>query len=88
MEKNEYIGNGKRNASLATYIERHELQLETCPFCGADGELDNTHTPHYFVQCTGCGAEVGDQVNGRNYYSIRAHQNSIRAACDAWNRRN
>lgn len=87
MEKKVHIGNGKDHKKLAPYIEKIELQLETCPFCGADGEIDNTHTPHYWVQCTGCGAQVGDQCSERNYYSLRSHQNSIRNAADSWNRR-
>jgi Lar family restriction alleviation protein len=58
-----------------------------CPFCGStDLELQNTHTPHYWIECQGCEAQVSDPGHGRRN-TLPAHRASKAAVLAAWNRR-
>lgn len=58
-----------------------------CPFCGGPGVIENTHTPHYWVECESCGCRVSDPDHGGPYFSIQAHLDSIANAARAWNTR-
>lgn len=79
---------GSDHPKLSTLIVKAQKLLLPCPFCGSPGELQNTHTPSYWVECTSCGAQVSDQLFHENYHSLDAHKASIQNACIAWNTRN
>lgn len=58
-----------------------------CPFCGSAAEIENTHTPSYWVECTECGCQMSDQLSHDLYDDIPTHMVSITNACKAWNTR-
>lgn len=65
-----------------------------CPFCGGvKVEVWNTHTPYYWAQCEGCGAEIGGSYKpSREHFQSResarrAHVRAFRSAMEAWNTR-
>jgi uncharacterized Zn finger protein len=72
-----------------------ELQMIACPFCGSDEvTVHNTHTPYYWAECEGCGAEGPQTRNGdawRRSMSKAAaeslHREAFHAAIAAWNER-
>ena len=60
--------------------------LKPCPFCGcAEPELNNTHTPSYWISCPACTAEVhGEMPSG---VSRRSHRAGVVSAIEKWNDR-
>lgn len=79
--------NGKNEPELQPLIEAAEQKLKPCPFCGGIAEMENTHTPSYWVECTDCNCQVGDQMSHELYDDIPTHKMSIQNACNAWNTR-
>ena len=75
--------------TMTAVMERGSDDLaELCPFCGcSDIELTHTWTAHYWMECTGCGAEVSDPKSGGNHRNPKAHIASAKRALKAWNRR-
>ena len=81
------------------FIDTHELAQKTgnlpmilaCPFCGDEAFLMNTHTPSYWIECGGCGAEVSDVIgtysNEKEHQSNKLHRESAIRAIANWNRR-
>lgn len=68
--------------------------LRPCPFCGCtDGlTVENTHTPHYSVECESCEATgPSNEDSGTPIFSKRgastAHKLAFRSAIDLWNKR-
>lgn len=78
--------NGKMTPALKPFIEAQEKTLMPCPFCGSQAEIENTHTPHYWVQCLFCEAEVSSPTSYIDE-SNAAHKVSILGAVGAWNKR-
>jgi hypothetical protein len=61
--------------------------LKGCPFCGKHQvELQNTHTPHYWMECQYCGCEIPDPKSS-NGKGVRAHRASALRAIEAWQHR-
>lgn len=53
-------------------------QLDACPFCGStDLSLLNTHTPSYWIECEGCGAEVHGEMPDGGGGEIHTHEGCI-----------
>ena len=74
---------------LDKYANARKGNLLPCPFCGElkDLEIKHTHTPHWWVECNHCGAEVSAQF----YVEGRTRKNnikSIKGAIEMWNTRN
>lgn len=72
-------------------------KLKPCPFCGEFDdclELQNTHTPSYWVACLNCSAEVHGDYFGEAYDFDRecgghlpSHEKAKASAIAKWNRR-
>jgi hypothetical protein len=62
-------------------------ELLPCPFCGGvDLEIQNTHTPSYWIECHGCEATAHGEYGGDR--KTRAnHRRAFLSAVRAWNRR-
>lgn len=78
----------------ATYDPAKHGKLKKCPFCGsADLEVNNTHTPSFWVECLNCSAEVHgdyDSANDKPSSFLERCDLYIRALVSAvtcWNRR-
>jgi hypothetical protein len=79
------------NESKAPHFNFHlqpfaQQQMKPCPFCGHKPELANTHTPHYWMECTGCGCQISDPRSARGT-GERSHRASALRAIEVWNRR-
>lgn len=60
--------------------------MRPCPFCGHKPELQNTHTPSYWLACTGCRCELHDPRSARGD-GMRSHRASALRVIEAWNHR-
>lgn len=59
-------------------------KMKPCPFCAhKSAVLANTWTPHYWVECDSCGAEISDPRSARSD-SLAAHRASAMRAIAAW----
>ena len=69
----------------------NRLSVRSCPFCGHSAELQNTHTPCYWVECSNCGAQITADIhsyrNEKEHYSKKLHKESALRAIELWNRR-
>lgn len=71
------------------HLTKKDLNLvfDRCPFCGSyDIELCNTHTPSYWVECEGCGAQIHGP-HSEYEDDARGHIDSANSAANAWNER-
>lgn len=75
----------KEGEHIDIELENTEI-LELCPFCGSEGEIVHTWTPHYSIRCIGCEAEVGDPESWSEN-TEETHLESAKRAIAAWNRR-
>ena len=60
-----------------------QRSLKKCPFCGHVPELNNTHTPSYWMECNGCGCEISDPRHATGE-GERSHRASALRAIKAW----
>lgn len=69
--------------------------LDACPFCGSSElALLNTHTPYYWIECEGCGAEAHGEIpdgGGGKIHTreecIELHRLAMASAVAKWNAR-
>lgn len=75
------------NEELNKAVEQLESTLEDCPFCGNNGEIDNTWSLCHWVQCVECGVKVDDPKGKGEEGTVEEHIKSAERARDAWNKR-
>lgn len=83
---------GGWSGTLAYDPAVHE-EVAPCPFCGSEEvEINNTHTPYYWLECQGCNARMdadsfdfGRMTTEREWKD--AHTESMRSAIANWNAR-
>jgi len=88
------MDNVGQNTSIQLRLDYNERnQLTQCPFCGGDDiELENTHTPSYWMECQNpdCQAQVhgayGSQLEGK-ISEMKRHRYSAESALLRWNTR-
>lgn len=67
--------------------------LKPCPFCGStDLEVNNTHTPSYWVECNNCEGEISGEYPADDTFineeaHTAMHETAIRSAVRWWNTR-
>ncbi len=96
----EVFGNDQHGFSATGESTPEDVaRLAPCPFCGGrDLEIANTHTPHYWVRCEGCGAEKHDNSDPPDGSAVRdarksreatkaAHEAAVERAVAGWNTR-
>jgi hypothetical protein len=65
-----------------------DLDLLPCPFCGGEVlEVANTHTPHYWVSCLRCSAQIDSSSLGGDAKTRRNHVRAFLSAIQKWNKR-
>lgn len=80
---------------LPDQVQPIRERLKPCPFCGGVGDLQNTHTPSYWIECGDCGAIAFDRDPHLNLLPKRArgrkvlaeHLASMERAAASWNER-
>lgn len=74
-----------QNKIIDAHLERKD-RVKDCPFCGSLPRLAHTWTSAYWLECTGCGAQVRGTYFGEDY-ERRAHIKGAKSAVAAWNER-
>lgn len=86
-------GDGNPYFGRVAYLSITHGDLLMCPFCaGLDLEINNTHTPSYWISCQHCGCECHGECPDSYDLStpeefLRVHTESLKSAVEFWNQR-